>query len=67
MIEYPSPEFTQREVTQAGKFLSRKAPWSADIHEEFVRVFRVAYNWRNAHQYPMRRVRNEGKDQDAES
>ena len=59
MLDYPQPEFSRREVTRSGEFLSQRAPWSPDVHAEFIRVFRVAYNWRDAHQYPMRRLRYE--------
>lgn len=54
-IQLPS----KAEVVQAGKALRGTLPWTPETPDEHVRVFRVAYDWRNSHQYPAQRIRQE--------
>lgn len=61
MAQYAHLEFTRKEVVNAGRALRKGVPWSDDLgeQEKARRIFRIAYNWRDSHGYPMRRVRHE--------
>lgn len=39
--------------------LAKDIPYDADGLEEVIRLFKIAYSWRNSHAYPMHRVRHE--------
>jgi Region found in RelA / SpoT proteins len=54
-VEYVQPEYSRTQIEAAGKALAGRM---TDI-EEAVGIFRIAYNWRDAHVFPMRRVRQE--------
>jgi ppGpp synthetase/RelA/SpoT-type nucleotidyltranferase len=59
MIDFSHPKVVKAEVARAGKILSRPIPHDDAAVEDYARIFRVAYDWRNSHQYPMQRVRHE--------
>ena len=54
-LEYVVPEYSRREVEAASKALTGRL---TDV-EEAAGIFRIAHNWRDAHVFPMRRVRAE--------
>jgi Region found in RelA / SpoT proteins len=54
-VEYVQPEFSRSKIEAAGKALAG----TLTNVEEAVGVFAIAHNWRNAHVFPMRRVRYE--------
>jgi len=54
-IEYVLPEYSRSKIEAAGKALGGTL---ADM-DEAISVFRIAHNWRDAHVFPMRRVRYE--------
>jgi len=56
-IEYAVPHYSRSQIEAAGKALAGK--FTEDQVEEAVAIFRIAHNWRNAHVFPMRRVRFE--------
>lgn len=54
-VEYVLPEYSRSKIEAAGKALAGKL---TDI-DEAVGIFRIAHNWRDAHVFPMRRIRFE--------
>jgi hypothetical protein len=59
MVNYSVPHASKADVVRVGKVLGGPTIWTPEAHEEYVRIFRVAYDWRNSHQYPMQRIRHE--------
>jgi hypothetical protein len=60
VADFPSFDFSMKEVRRAGEALAGAVPWNNDQEaEEARRIFHIAHNWRDAHAYPMHRVRNE--------
>ena len=59
MSDYPTFRFSKKQVIKAGKALRGSILYTPETREEAVQVFRIAYNWRNSHVYPMRRIRYE--------
>ena len=59
MGDYPTFRFSRKQVIKAGKMLRGSILDTPDTREEAIQVFRIAYNWRNSHVYPMRRIRHE--------
>jgi hypothetical protein len=55
MAEYAFPEFSKREVIEAGDALKGKV----QMGPEALRVFRIAHNWRASHAWPMHHLRLE--------
>lgn len=54
--DFPSPLYTRQQVNLAGKVLAVPIPQDTpDAHE----IFRIAYNWRDAHMYPMSKIKGE--------
>jgi ppGpp synthetase/RelA/SpoT-type nucleotidyltranferase len=54
--DFPSPRYTKQQVNEAGKALGGIIPDDTpDAHE----IFRIAYNWRDAHMYPMYKIKGE--------
>jgi hypothetical protein len=56
--EYPVPCYSKNKVVKAGEALRGKLV-TGEVTPEIVEIFRAAYNWRDAHAYPMRRIRFE--------
>jgi len=57
MAIFPRPLYSKNEVNQAGKELGRAIP--AENYDRALDVFRIAYEWRGLHLYPMRKMRRE--------
>src|SRR5271155_3403 len=54
-LEYVQPEYSRSQIEGAGRRLAEKL---TDMNEA-ISVFRIAHNWREAHVFPMRRIRYE--------
>lgn len=60
MADLPTEKLDRAEVRWAGKQLAkRKLIWSDEAAPEIRRIFHVANAWRDAHNYPMVRVRSQ--------
>ncbi len=59
VADFPQPHFSKREVRRAGDALRGQLLWTPGSSDEAARIFRIAYDWRNSHAYPMRRIRQE--------
>lgn len=65
IFELPVPMHSKREIVAAGKFLREDVPEEVLFaHEsgqrgQLLEAFRVAHAWRDAHMYPLLRVRQE--------
>lgn len=62
VTEFPAPQYTGKQVVKAGRALLEPMPWISDDDERsnhYRSVFRIAYDWRASHAYPMRRIRQE--------
>lgn len=59
MMELEVPLYSKREVASAGKVLAGRIPASAMKDADILHAFKVAWNWRNSHILPMRRLRDE--------
>ncbi|QYM72883.1 RelA/SpoT domain-containing protein [Pseudochrobactrum sp. Wa41.01b-1] len=59
VANYPIYEFSTGDLKRAGKMLAQDIPYDADELVEVIRLFKISYNWRNSHAYPMHRVRHE--------
>lgn len=59
VANYPEFSYSKNELKKAGKSLSSDLIWSQETHLEHVRVFKIAYDWRNSHAYPLHKVRLE--------
>jgi hypothetical protein len=60
VADFPSFNFSMKEVRRAGELLAGAVPWNNEQEaEEARRVFHIAHNWRDSHAYPMHRVRQE--------
>jgi len=60
MADYPVFEFTTNELVRVGKALRSSIPVRTDAdYEAAIRIFQVAYSWRDSHAYPMNRIRRE--------
>jgi hypothetical protein len=59
MPDYPQPLYSHNQVVKAGKALKRRGlMYETPEQKEMTReVFRIAYNWRSAHAFPMRSIR----------
>ena len=59
MMELEVQLYSKSQIANAGKLLAGIIPATA-MHDDAVRqAFKVAWNWRNSHIYPMRRLRAE--------
>lgn len=56
MRDLVKPEYSKREVVNAGKFIARRGIQATD---EAIELFGVAHNWRDSYVVPMMRVRQE--------
>ena len=59
MADFPDPIFSASEARAAGKVLRGNILWTPETSDESAHIFRVAYDWRNSHSYPLRFVRYE--------
>jgi hypothetical protein len=59
MIEYTKPEYSKEIVRAAGRRLGQDLIWDEGSADEIRQLFRVANNWRDAHLYPMTRMRHQ--------
>ncbi len=59
MGSYPTPSYSRTRVIKAGKLLADTLPHTASIPDHVFDAFRVAYDWRNAHIFPMQSVRRQ--------
>ncbi len=58
-LDLEVPLYSKREVVAAGKLLSSVIPVTDRRHEDVLNAFKIAWNWRNSHILPMRRMRSE--------
>ena len=59
LAEFPTPLYSRKQVVKAGKALLEPMPWIEDRADEYRQVFKIAYDWRSSHAYPMRKMRQE--------
>lgn len=59
MSDYPYCRYTKSEIAAAGKILSGTILHDPARADEISEIFRIAYNWRDSHAFPMRRIRHE--------
>ena len=62
MSDFPAPQYSRKQVVKAGKALLQPMPVSGDTDErleQYRSVFKVAYDWRSSHAYPMRQMRQD--------
>jgi ppGpp synthetase/RelA/SpoT-type nucleotidyltranferase len=59
VTEFSLPEVSKAEVARAGKILAGPILHDDAAIEDCAKVFRIAYDWRNSHQYPTQRMRHE--------
>lgn len=57
MSHYPVLHYSKKQVIRVGETLRGRLP--EEPTEEVLQAFRIAYDWRNSHAYPMRKVRRE--------
>lgn len=57
VADFPSLEFSNREVKRAGEVIAGSLVWTEESAPELKCAFQIANNWRDAHAYPMRSVR----------
>jgi Region found in RelA / SpoT proteins len=58
MSDFPEFKYSMKEVREAGKALSGQLIWTDETADYIRRVFAIAHNWRDAHSYPMSRLRS---------
>ena len=57
---FPRLDYSKKEIARAGKTLAGKIPWPPDESSAAsAEIFKIAYNWRDSHILPMRRIRYE--------
>jgi (p)ppGpp synthase/HD superfamily hydrolase len=56
--DFPSFDYSMKDVLRAGEALAGKMLWTDDTGPRIREVFSIASNWRDSHAYPMRKVRN---------
>ncbi len=64
VADFPAPIYSRKQVVKAGKALTQPMPWVGDHDERaewYRQVFKIAYDWRSSHAYPMRVLRDELK------
>jgi (p)ppGpp synthase/HD superfamily hydrolase len=59
VADFPSFEYSMREVRRAGDALRGDLIWTAESEDQIREVFKVANNWRDSHALPMRKLRYE--------
>jgi hypothetical protein len=59
MTDFPVTNVRKKDVVRAGKLLRGALPEDPDRMDEYRQAFRIAYDWRDSHYYPMRRIRYE--------
>lgn len=60
VTSFPVSVSPKAEIVKAGKALAGVLPWDDESRrEEIVKIFRVAWAWRDSHAYPMRILRRE--------
>ncbi|WP_051129067.1 RelA/SpoT domain-containing protein [Brucella anthropi] len=59
VANYPEFTYSKNELKKAGKALSGDLIWTPESRDDHVRIFKVAYDWRNSHAYPLHKVRQE--------
>jgi hypothetical protein len=56
--EYPSFDYSMKDVLRAGDALAGRLIWTDETAPRIREVFSIASNWRDSHAYPMRSIRN---------
>lgn len=62
MADFPISHYSKTQVENAGKALRGDLVWDGvdrTRQEEIIQIFRIAWDWRNSHAYPMRKLRQE--------
>jgi hypothetical protein len=59
VADFPRFEYSMKAVVRAGDVIKDEVQWSEDRRRELLEVFSIANNWREAHAYPMFRMRHE--------
>lgn len=62
VAEFPTPRYSGKQVRKAGEVIVSPMPWVSDDDErsnEYRNAFKIAYDWRASHAFPMRKIRQE--------
>lgn len=59
MPDFPPPEYSKKAVVKAGEALSGTLQHHPDRFNEYVRLFRIAHDWRSSHVPPLDRISRE--------
>lgn len=59
MADFPPPEYSKKAVVRAGVALSGTLQHHPEKFDEYVRLFRIAHDWRSSHMPPLDRITRE--------
>lgn len=62
VADFPVPRYSGKQVRKAGEIIVSHMPWVSDddpASHEYRNAFKIAYDWRVSHAYPMRKIRQE--------
>jgi hypothetical protein len=59
MTDYPVLGYSMKRIRRVGEALAGNMVWSPEREPEIREIFEVANNWRDAHFYPMTKLRSE--------
>lgn len=59
VADFVTPDYSRKQVAKAGKTLCEPMPWGIGRDDEYRMIFKVAYDWRASHAYPMSKMRIE--------
>jgi ppGpp synthetase/RelA/SpoT-type nucleotidyltranferase len=59
MADFPPPPQSKKAVVKAGEALSGTLPHNPERFSEYVRLFRIAHDWRGSHVLPLGRITRE--------
>jgi len=57
--DFPVPQYSRTQVVKAGEALCKPMPWVEERADEYRAIFKIAYDWRSTHAYPMRKFRQD--------
>lgn len=57
MSDFPLAQYSEADVKRAGKIIASNLAWTEDTEPRIREAFKIANNWRDAHGYPMRSIR----------
>lgn len=59
MAIFPPIEHSNKAIIKAGKALAGRLPYDPSKWDEYVKLFRIAHEWRSSHVPPLRRIMQE--------